>query len=385
MHPPPIELHTHFVTDTFSKLNLLGLMEIAWNSPYVIPEEVMRGPYGYRLVLRTTDASRAFTSLVQNLGSVIERREIDEVLGLLRYAFVKNNVDGVRKLVRGNEGQQALAQALQQAGVIHSRGASKKGSPTLFLAPDLGKFGTYKIPYESSYPNPLDNVGDQRISLCTVLSLIGFSFRTFRMTITRRGTQRHACALLAPVSRLGYRGVRILYSISGRLAEYSRISEEALRRLARGRGGGEEGEIAEPSSLAILAFLAPVLKDAAPYTGSGLEGIEIVLYSVTIEGGKQYVRKQYVRELVLQPARYVANLPDALAGAMLARYKELPALLLKAPDFFNTLGEYLVSGDERLYVEALRELASFVHQASSDRNSAWLSKPARFLLRNSSR
>ncbi|MET1101038.1 MAG: hypothetical protein ABWW69_00970, partial [Pyrodictiaceae archaeon] len=156
--------------------------------------------------------------------------------------------------------------------------------------------------------------------------------------------------------------LQMLYWIGRRLSYFSRAI------------GFSFGDRYELSSAGLLAFLAPIIRDAVQST-TVLERLELNIYEVEIEGVKQSVRLLYSESL-----GRVDLLPSNLVAAMLTRIRELKDLAAEVPEFFNTLGEYLVSGDETLYVESLRTLASAMHSPRKSKKSDEVREVARYIL-----
>jgi hypothetical protein len=57
----------------------------------------------------------------------------------------------------------------------------------------------------------------------------------------------------------------------------------------------------------------------------------------------------------------VELMPDGISSVLLANMNRLRDLIINVPEFFNLLGEYMLSGNDIIYVESLRILASALH------------------------
>jgi len=367
-----LELRTHYLTPTFTKLNLLGLLHTAWASPYTAPVSLEQRGHGFSVKVRTTDARLAtrslFDELLQALNSHTVRELVDKASRhalepLTRYSYVGNQIDSINKHAQGTRNNIEDFKNIICSERVHVRKSGKGGSPTLILAPDLGKFSTAGLPYKGVYPDATDHE-KLKISVCTLLALTGLAFCALRAVFIEETKRNIYCAFLSPFASLGYREIRALYWSGRRLSALSPHFWETGR--------------SPPSTLALFAALSPVILDASPR--GAVQHAEFVTYVVTVERNKQYVRSQ---ESLW--AGYAARLPVDLAGAMLARLSDIPRLLVHAPDFFNLLGEYLTTGDDRIYLEALRELASSVHSLKREKSTENLSRTAAFLLSRAAR
>ena len=379
-----LELRTHYLTPTFTKLNLLGLLHTAWESPYIVPVSLEQKGHGFSVEARTTNHQLAARNLFDELLQALNSPAVGETMKLgplARYEYVNNQIEDIKNHTQ--EIRNAFQDIIQQE-YVHVRKSGEGGSPTLLLAPDLGKYSTATLPYRGIYPDATDyelpEKGSSKkrkkpgISVCTLLALVGFTFCTFRAYFTGReradrgrgrgGSYSIHCAFLSPFTRLGYSEIRALYWSGRRL---SAISSPLFQRV----------EESPPSTLGLFAALSPVILDASPR--GTLQRMEFVTYVLTKEGNKQYVRS-----MDSLWAGYATRLPEDLVGAMLAELGNIPRLLAQAPDFFNVLGEYLISGDDRIYLEALRELASSIHSLKQKKLTD-LSRTASFLLSHAAR
>jgi len=344
-------------------------LHTAWASPYTAPVSLEQRGHGFSVKVRTTDARLAtrnlFDELLRALRSHTVRELVDKASGhalepLIRYSYVGNQIESINKHAQGIRNNIEDFKNIICSERVHTRKSGKGGSPTLILAPDLGKFSTADLPYKGVYPETADHE-KLEISVCTLLALTGLAFCTFRAVFIERAKRERNiyCAFLSPFASLGYREIRALYWSGRRLSALS----PRFWRIER----------SPPSTLALFAALSPVILDAFPR--GAVQHAEFVTYAVTVERNKQYVRSQ---ESLW--AGYAARLPVDLAGAMLAKLSGIPQLLVHAPDFFNLLGEYLTTGDDRIYLEGLRELASSIHSLKREKSTEDLSRTASFLL-----
>jgi len=358
-------LYTHYVTPTFAKLNLLGLLHSVNSARTAVVLGVEDLGYNYAVVVASTEQGRLLESLAgaiekeRGILMKIEKAEVKEGKGARRKEGEEEERPvihgGVRvrwELLRGTakdyyvvmaEGGQPELSAGDMKTVLeeafHDRRRSGGGSPSLALAPELGKFSTASIPYVSKYPSVHDKGG---FSTCTLLALIGWACCTFTWRIPEGGgEERYTFAYPAPRMSLSYGEARMLYWLGLRFSMLSR----PFVGLWRGR---------LLSTLGLLALLSPAVKDVVS-TVATLSKLELNIYTLEYRGGRTAVRNMSSMRLDI-----VERFPAELAGAMLARARELPRLVEYAPEFFELLGEYLVTGNDQTYTEALRELAPLV-------------------------
>jgi hypothetical protein len=90
-----------------------------------------------------------------------------------------------------------------------------------------------------------------------------------------------------------------------------------------------------------------------------LGSLELTLFKIVLED-----QKQYVRNLVAIGMDSIYLFPDNLVQALLAEIESLGSLVSYVPDFFNLVGEYMLSGNDSIYIEALRVLASALQDRS---------------------
>jgi len=363
-------LYTHYVTPTFAKLNLLGILHVVHLAKSALTLGVEALGYNYAVIV---GANINQNRLLESLADVIQR-ERGNLLRTEGGRFVRYNGTQIhRVLLRGaaeDYGEQMAKRSqpwpmltASNMGAIlgealHDRRKSGGQSPSLVLAPELGKYSTADVPYSSGYPSIYDS---GKFSACTLLALIGWLCCTFSWRVsTGEGEERYLFAYPAPRTSLNYGEARMLYWLGLRFSMLSRPFAGLW--------------YARPlSTLGLLALLSPVVKDVVS-TVATLSKLELNIYTLEYRGGRTAVRDMSSIRLNI-----VERFPAELAGAMLARARELPRLVEYAPEFFELLGEYLVTGNDQTYTEALRELAPLV---SSEQNVAGL---VGFLLKHTRR
>lgn len=335
-----LELYTHTVTPTFSKLGLLGLLSLAFSSKKVLPvsvETTRRG--GYKVALLVPDGEDAENDLSDAMRYSVERINSGwEKLRLPKPDNLRTSpIDSTLEHI--NNAQQLLEYLKKEES--HDKRTRAGKSPGLLLAPELGKYSSSQIPYEQAYPNLYDSKG---VSACSLTAFLGWIVSTFK-TRTDRGL---VVVFPSPRSeRLGYTETKILYWLSRRLAMFAdMLGFNIVAPLGKGGFG-----LSLPG---ILAYISPVVRDTTE-SGDVLSLLDIVTYTLEFDG-KVWVS----RGLSSIPMHVFTRMPAELASVLLARLTGSRYLASEAPEFFNTLGEYMLSGDTSLYTEALRILASIV-------------------------
>jgi len=415
-----VPIYTHYVTPTYSRYNLLGILYIANK----LREAIIRGVrvYGYTYTVELlTDKSER--ELMWDLMNSVqrERGEIVKAEGK-RYKAIDGfnfacqssgtdpyfNAPSVCRYIEylaDKESSLATVSKSRKSGKpaqasedevfgsifverIHDKRSRSGSSPSLILVPELGKYATSKIPYEDAlYPDVGDSSG---VSACLLLALIGWACCSFKWEIVEKnekegekkarrkdekqlekGKRHHVFAYIAPTSDLRYAEARALYWIGRRLAYMTTLFVDYADR----RGGEVKERL---STLGILALLSPVIRDAAE-SAEILSKLELNIYTHSYEGGRHSIRVSGAFGLDRVDVRL---LPSRLVGAMLAYVNHLPKLVFEVPSFLNMLGEYLVSGNDSLYVEALRELASALSDRETSEGTKWI---ARVLLQSAER
>ncbi|MEM4584285.1 MAG: hypothetical protein QW607_11535 [Desulfurococcaceae archaeon] len=382
-----IKLYTHYVTPIFTKLNLLGLLHTIFNSVQVIPRRVEFMGYNYVVEILTykteeeavNDLLKAIKKCGEELHKAVVIKELHETS--------KENVDNKRKKKkRRTEGElqlrfpyrcaksETLKTSIQDLRNIsltvlefkkvfceqhlHDNRGIKGKAPPLLLAPDLGKFSSAKIPYENRYPNAMDTKlaitsGDRRksgeMSLCTAMAVLGFEFCSFNLGFPLRKNldAKYVVAFPSTQTDLDMVATRILYWIGRRFAWLTKVFEYRFREL--------EG-LSIPG---VYALLSPIVKDVSQSI-KVLSELELTIY--TVERDVDNWQWTYARDIASIELEYVSRLPNSIAGAMLANISSLKLLVEYVPGFFELLGEYMLSGDKILYIEALRSLASILHR-----------------------
>jgi len=344
-------LYTHYVTPTFAKLNLLGILHVVHLAKSALTLGVEALGYNYAVIV---GASVKQNKLLESLADAIQR-ERGNLLRIERGRFAMySGTEISRELLRGvaeDYGKQiaersqpwpmlnASSMGAVLGETLHDRRKAGGGSPSLVLAPELGKYSTAGVPYSSGYPSIYDS---GKFSACTLLALVGWSCCTFGWrVVTGKGEERYLFSYPAPRMSLSYGEARMLYWLGLRFSMLSR----PFVRLWRGR---------PLSTLGLLALLSPAVKDVVS-TVATLSKLELNVYMLEYRGGRTAIRDMDSIRLDI-----VDRFPAELAGAMLARARELPRLVEYAPEFFELLGEYLVTGNDQTYTEALRELAPLV-------------------------
>ncbi|ADM27734.1 hypothetical protein Igag_0918 [Ignisphaera aggregans DSM 17230] len=396
-----IPIYTHYVTPTYSKYNLLGMLHVASRFRTAIIRRVRVHGYTYTVELLTDKSER---ELAQDLAETVqrERREIVRAEGkryraMDGFGFVcqssgtdpyfnapavcryieyltgkETSLSTVSKSGKGRKSTQASESEVFSsifAERIHDKRSSTGKSPSLILAPELGKYATSGIPYEGGlYPDVGDSGG---ASACLLFALIGWACCSFKWEIAEERRSHHVFAYVAPKDYLGHAEAKALYWIGRRLAY--------VTSLFVSYAGREASEVKEKlSTLGILAMLSPVIRDVAE-SADILSKLELNIYTHSFEGGRHSIRIAGAFGLDRVDVRL---LPSRLVGAMLAYVNHLPKLVFEVPSFLNTLGEYLVSGNDVLYIEALRELASVLSDRETSEDTKWM---ARVLLQNAGR
>jgi len=369
-----VSLYAHHVTPTYTKYNLLGILHIANGLRKAIIRRV-RVLYGYTYAVELL-AEASDEELIQDLIDSLqaERGEIVKAEGRhyrtedgFRFVCRSSgsdpyfNATSVCRYVEylsgkapslpavGRSGKSKSSAQVPEADVLrsvlemraHDKRSSSGGSPSLILAPELGKYSRSEIPYRSSYPDISDYGG---ASACLLFALIGWACCSFKWEIAEENASHHVFAYVAPKVDLEYFEAEALYQIGRRLAYMTTL-------LARAGRSGEARE--RLSTHGILALLSPAIRDVTE-SAELLSKLELNVYTHSFEGGRHSVRAAGAFGLVSVDVKL---LPSRLVGAVLAYIRYLPALVSEVPSFFNILGEYLTSGNDALYVEALRELA----------------------------
>jgi len=374
--------YTHHVTPTYNRYNLLGILHVANKLRTAIIQSVQVYGYTYAVELLT---NKNIHDLAQDLMNAIQmEREVilktdgknyestdgfDFTCGSL---FNANLVcDYVKYLASRGSSTLAISESVIETlftEMKHDKRSSKGSSPSLILAPELGKYTTSRIPYEGDrYPNVKDS---SNFSMCLLLALIGWACCSFKWGIVEEGGRHHIFAYVAPKDGLRYIEAKILYLIGRRLAYMTSFFSKTSRRSYEARG--------ELSTIGILALLSPVIRDVAESVET-LSKLELNIYTHSFEGRGHSIRIAGAFGLDRVNVRL---LPSRFVGVMLAEASALPKLAFEIPSFFNILGEYLVSENDVLYVEALRELVSALN---NENISPTTKRLAELLLRNAVR
>ncbi|MEM4006644.1 MAG: hypothetical protein QXT92_03165 [Nitrososphaerota archaeon] len=384
-----IKLYTHYVTPIFTKLNLLGLLHTIFNSVQVIPRRVEFMGYNYVVEILTykteeevvNDLLKAIKKCGEELHKAVVVKELHKAS--------KENVDNKRKKKKHSANvelelrlpykyaeSKTLKTSVQNLKDInltvldfkkifceqhlHDNRGTEGKAPPLLLAPDLGKFSSAKIPYEKRYPNAMDTKlaitsGDRRksgeMSLCTAMAVLGFGFCSFNLGFPLRKNldAKYVVAFPSTQTDLDMVATRILYWIGRRFAWLTKVFEYRFREL--------EG-LSIPG---VYALLSPIVKDVSQSI-KVLSELELTIYTVERDVKRDKSVWTYARNIANIELEYVSRLPNSIAGAMLANISSLKLLVEHVPDFFELLGEYMLSGDKILYIEALRSLASILHR-----------------------
>ena len=165
-------LYTHYVTPTFAKLNLLGILHTVRLAKTTVTLGVKTRGYNYAVVVGvSTDQNRLLESLAGaierergNLLRIEETKEEREEKG--RKWFVPRGGTKIGwELLRGvaekygekmaKEGQPWPELSADSMGAVlgeafHDRRRAGGGSPSLALAPELGKYSTASIPHPAA-------------------------------------------------------------------------------------------------------------------------------------------------------------------------------------------------------------------------------------------
>ncbi|MEM4844617.1 MAG: hypothetical protein QXU08_09440 [Ignisphaera sp.] len=380
-----IKLYTHHVTPVFTKLNLLGLLHIIFNSIQVIPRRVDFMGYNYVVEILTYKTEK---EVVNDLLEAMKKcgKELYEAVVVEElHEASKEIVDNERKKKRRAEGElqlrfpynytkrsETLKTSVQNFRNIsltvpefskifceqrlHDNRSNRGKAPPLLLAPDLGKFSSAKIPYEDGYPDVMDTEitsvdrgKSVKISLCTAVAVLGFEFCSFNLGFPLRKNPDVKCVVAFPSTQTGLDMVttRILYWIGRRFAWLTKVFGYRVRGLE------------ELSITGVYALLSPIVKDVSQSIRV-LSELELTIY--TVERDTDIWQWTYARDIASIELEHVSRLPNSIAGAMLANLFNLKSLVEYVPEFFNLLGEYMLSGDKVLYIEALRSLASVLHR-----------------------
>jgi len=359
-----VRLSTHIVTPTFSKLNLLGLLHIVSNTPSSLVHRIVVAGEHYELYLlvgshfedELIQALRsAANSIVCREGSQASSSQIIQIenFRILKQLFtetLRRSIDIESLIASAN--RDAILRSLREPVRHDTRTTSVKRSPSLLLAPELGKYSTARMPYEDAYPQLDDRIDNKEAYLCTFIALLGL-YASFKLEVqTKRDKKKSVRELYIaiPAPRTHLHGLRasVLYWTGRRLAW---LSQQLLRSL---RIGEEENwQVSVPG---FVALVSPVIKDA---TTSMLGSLELTLFKIVLED-----QKQYVRNLVAIGMDSIYLFPDNLVQALLAEIESLGSLVSYVPDFFNLVGEYMLSGNDSIYIEALRVLASALQDRS---------------------
>lgn len=365
-----LALYTHYVTPIFTKLNLLGLLHIAYNLRHgaTIGVEPV-GEYSYAVKILTADENGLKKDLIETLREQGVR--LRNVINKAPYSYAQPKVleKTIEMLNKGGISINQLVNSLLNLQ-SHDMRVQTSGSPSLVLAPDLGKFSSSRIPYEGKYPNLYDvRVGKEGLSLCTILSAIGFENCSFKMgQVDKRGEIiRYMCAFVVNRGNASISIARALYWIGRRFSSLSTNFERLSEQQSL-------------STTGLLALLSPIIKDAVQSTDT-LSRLELNIYSLEREARRPWA---YSRNMVVMNLENVALMPNSLAGALLAKVSNLRVLVEQIPEFFNLLGEYLLSRDDTLYVESLRTLASLLHERET-KVPGWVKGVASFILEHGAR
>lgn len=363
-------LYTHHVTPIFTKLNLLGLLHIAYSSRYGIPVGIEPlGGYDYAVNILTVGEER----LKSDLAEVMKTQGAELKMRINKVPYSHGRSGALRTIISAlNEARRGEIEKFVD-GLLRPRHHDVRlrgsGSPSLLLAPDLGKFSSSSIPYEYKYPDLCDvTVNGREYSICTATAAVGFENCSFKMGVESEGDiVKYLCAFASARGGVSASVTRALYWIGRRLSWLT----HSIERVPEQRG---------LSTVGLLALLSPIVKDAAR-SADALSQLELNIYSLEREPMRPWM---YCRDVVVVSLERVARLPDLLAGAMLAQAHSLRGLVENAPEFFNLLGEFLLSGDDTLYIEALRVLASLIHEPEH-KVPGWVKSVAGFVLEHGSR
>jgi hypothetical protein len=372
-----LKLTTHIITPVFAKLNLLGLLHIIHNTNKTIPFKINSVGDIYEVYIYTKQGfEEEFVKTLVNITKqmlrhsepqgrekakrkkrkqetterkniVVEWFEVDQ-----RFIYSGNKpttlLESVENLINAsNYSYNDLIELLMRP-IRHDTRSSSGKSPTLLLAPDLGKYSTAQIPYVNRYPNIIDgNLDEKDIYLCTAVSLIGLH-AGFKSTIISTNAVDTYIAIPSPRTSLRTLHVSALYWIGRRL---SFLSQKVNRIDTRRKE--ERFSLSIPG---LYAVLSPIIKDCIT-SSETLKAFEVTIYRITSE----IKRGQYVRDFVNMGLDRVELMPDGISSVLLANINRLRDLIINVPEFFNLLGEYMLSGNDIIYVESLRILASALH------------------------
>jgi hypothetical protein len=383
-----LKLTTHIVTPVFAKLNLLGLLHIVHSTGKAIPIKI--NPVGDIYELHVYSSQGFEEEFVKTLISIAkqmlrssepqdeekakrkQKKRKQEMTGRKRIVIEWFEVDqrylysgsaatallnSIENLISAsNYSYSDLIELLMKATRHDMRSGGK--SPTLLLAPDLGKYSTAQIPYDSKYPNIVDKKLNRKedLYLCTAISLIGLH-AGFKLRVIAKNFDDVYIAIPSPRKQLSGLRTSMLYWIGRRLSFLSQ-KIGAISTLKR------EGRFSL-SMPGLYAVLSPVIKDCVT-SSSMLSAFEVVIYRITLEKGRG--GGQYVRDFVSMGLDRVELLPDGISSVLLANINRLRDLIINVPEFFKLLGEYMLSGDDTMYVESLRVLASALHDRDISNN-----------------
>ncbi|MCD6509750.1 MAG: hypothetical protein J7L11_05100 [Thermoprotei archaeon] len=347
-----VNLYTHSITNTFSALNLLGYL-------YLIKESgagVIKGVYPeagwYRIEVLTNSKEWLLERLEKGLKEAVARAIIKGEKERISFGSFTYNVNRYVKKLKsvldsiGEIGIKNLEDVIfrprhhgREGGRVSKPAIT--GSPSLFLAPELGKYATSGVLYVSKYPR-FDYA-------CISISYVGLRYMTFNLRFRRERVDHYLIVAPSVVAPLNYFEARSFYTICRSISILSRITSRAIGRAFK-RKKQEEERALGLSSIGFFVLLSPYFKEIASLEES-LGKLRLVEYIV------EQSDRMAVRLFNSFPLSGVRRLPDSLAGEFLTNPERLASLALEAPEYFHLLGEYLLTGHHETYINAMRTLA----------------------------
>jgi len=360
-----VTLYTHFVSNVYAKLNLLGLLHVIEQCPKTAAYRIYPAVSGYAVeVLCCAGWEKAFA---QTLCKEVKKLKINtnnlsiEHEGFFVQKGCTSYLPKSLKALAELSNPEEIANSLQKP-TIHTRGSGRE-APGLLVAPETGKYVTSSLPYRSIYFDLKDDCG---IRACLLLAYLGWAIGSFKLLI-----MKNTIKYIFAVPSLRYASdrstVERFYTLAKMLQSASHLIGYRLRK------SGNESDV-PLSQVAILALVSPFVREVFYMRENLLHDLELTIYVL------EFTKSLAIRNYTSVPLGAVGQLDYHLASALLAYFADLHLLVAESAEFFELLGEYLITGNKLFYVEALRELASCYAKLTTSADKRYAASIAKFIL-----